>query len=48
MKQIITSMLFLLLATTADAQSSFVRGADASWCTEMEASGRMPSDCASG
>ena len=40
MKQIITSILFLLLSTTADAQSSFVRGADVSWCTEMEASGR--------
>ena len=40
MKQIITSILFLLLATSADAQSAFVRGADVSWCTEMEASGR--------
>jgi arabinogalactan endo-1,4-beta-galactosidase len=40
MKQIITSILFLLLATNADAQSAFVRGADVSWCTEMEASGR--------
>ena len=40
MKQIITSILFLLSATSADAQSAFVRGADVSWCTEMEASGR--------
>ena len=40
MRQIITSILFLLLSTTVNAQSSFVRGADASWCTEMEASGR--------
>ena len=40
MKQIITSLFFLLLSTTADAQNTFVRGADASWCTEMEASGR--------
>ncbi len=40
MKQIIISILFLLLATNADAQSAFVRGADVSWCTEMEASGR--------
>ena len=40
MKQIITSILFLLLSTTIDAQSNFVRGADASWCTEMEDSGR--------
>ena len=40
MRQIITSILFLLIATTIYAQSTFVRGADVSWCTEMEASGR--------
>lgn len=44
MKQIITSILFLLLSITADAQNSFVRGADASWCTEMEANGRKFQD----
>ena len=40
MRQIIISILFLLISTTVDAQSTFVRGADVSWCTEMEASGR--------
>ena len=40
MKQIITSIIILLLSTTTDAQTTFVRGADVSWCTEMESSGR--------
>ena len=40
MKQIVTSLLFLLISTTTDAQTTFVRGADVSWCTELEASGR--------
>lgn len=40
MKQIVASLLLLLLSTNVNAQNTFVRGADISWCTEMEASGR--------
>ena len=40
MKQIVTSIVCLLLSTIVHAQNTFVRGADISWCTEMEASGR--------
>ena len=40
MKQIVASLLLLLLFTDVNAQNTFVRGADISWCTEMEASGR--------
>ena len=40
MKQIVASLLLLLLFTDVNAQNTFVRGADISWCTEMETSGR--------
>jgi arabinogalactan endo-1,4-beta-galactosidase len=40
LKRLFTSLLFLLTFTAVSAQSDFVRGADVSWGTEMEASGR--------
>ena len=40
MKRIFTSLLFLLPFIAVDAQDTFARGADVSWCTEMEASGK--------
>ena len=39
-RRIFTALLLLLLLTTVRAQSDFVRGADVSWGTEMEASGK--------
>ena len=40
MKRIFTSLLFLLSLVAVKAQNTFARGADVSWCTEMEASGK--------
>ena len=40
LKRIFIALLFLLLFITVKAQSDFVRGADVSWGTEMEASGK--------
>ena len=40
MKRFSTATLFMLLLTTVQAQNTtFARGADISWCTEMEADG---------
>ena len=39
MKQIVASLLLLLLFTDVNAENTFGRGADMRWCTEMEASG---------
>ena len=39
-RQIFTALLLLLSLTAVRAQSDFVRGADVSWGTEMEASGK--------
>ena len=40
MKQFFTATLLMLLLTTVQAQNTtFARGADISWCTEMEADG---------
>lgn len=40
MKRIFTATLLMILVTTIQAQSTtFARGADISWCTEMEADG---------
>jgi arabinogalactan endo-1,4-beta-galactosidase len=40
MKRIFTSLLFLLSLVAVKAQNTFARGADVSWCTEMEAEGK--------
>lgn len=40
MKRIFTSLLFLLSLVAVKAQNTFARGADVSWCTEMEADGK--------
>lgn len=41
MKRFSTATLFMLLLTTVQAQNTtFARGADISWCTEMEADGK--------
>jgi arabinogalactan endo-1,4-beta-galactosidase len=41
MKKVITIMLLGLAVLTAKAQKAeLARGADVSWCTEMEADGR--------
>ncbi len=42
MKKILTVMVLMLLTMTAQAQQAteMARGADVSWCTEMEAAGR--------
>ena len=41
MKQIYIIVLLVLIGTTAKAQTTdMARGADVSWCTEMEAAGR--------
>ncbi|MBR1484182.1 MAG: glycosyl hydrolase 53 family protein [Prevotella sp.] len=41
MKKLLTSLLLLLAISTASAQDTdMARGADLSWCTEMEADGR--------
>ena len=40
MKKVVTMMLLGLVALTAKAQQvELARGADVSWCTEMEADG---------
>lgn len=41
MKRFLTASLLMITLTTAEAQTTtFARGADISWCTEMEADGR--------
>lgn len=40
MKRLFSSLLFLLPFMAVNAQDTFARGADVSWCTEMEADGK--------